>query len=132
MNFPDYGFTRSFEKVELEQLIERVTEALKTVGFGVLNRIDMHTNLEKSAGTKIPPYVILGACSANFALQAITAEPWIGLLLPCNAVVRQVADGKLVVSLANPANLFTAVNNPSMEPLAKEVGQRLQAVLERI
>ncbi|MBK1617118.1 hypothetical protein CKO42_01360 [Lamprobacter modestohalophilus] len=112
--------------------IARVTEALKTEGFGVLSDIDVAKTLNAKLGVEQPPYRILGACNPQLAHQAVSAEPDIGALLPCNVVVRQDPDGTVHVLFMDPMTVLTLVDNPKVQELASEVRERLDRVLAAI
>lgn len=92
----------------------------------------MQATLQKKLGEDMPPYRILGACSPPLAHRAITAEPSIGLLLPCNVVVRQEHGGTVHVEFMDPAAVFNLVDNPAVQQLAKEVRERLDRVLSAL
>ncbi len=110
---------------DFDQALERVTAALKVEGFGVLTEIDVEATLKKKLGVDHPRYRILGACNPSLAHQALQAEPDVGLLLPCNVVVRQ--DGEdVVVALVDPEAMFAVVGKPGMEPLVAEARSKLQ------
>ena len=126
----DYGFTRTFDNVKLDDARSRITEALKKEGFGVLTEIDVKATMKKKLDVDFRPYVILGACNPPIALKALTAEPAIGLLLPCNVVVAETDDGSSEVAVIKPEAMFSLVKNPDMEPLVKDVTERLTRALE--
>jgi uncharacterized protein (DUF302 family) len=113
------------------EAVERVKAALKEQGFGVLTEIDVRQTLKEKRGIDFRPYVILGACNPPLAERALTAEPDIGLLLPCNVVVYE-ADGGSVIEAMDPEPVLGLVRKPELEPLAHEVKQRLQAALKRV
>ena len=123
-----YGFGKTVA-MDFERAIDEVTEALKAEGFGVLTDIDVQATLKKKLGEEMPPYRILGACSPPLAHQAITKEPSIGLLLPCNVVVRQEDSGTVFVEFMDPAAVLNLVDNPAVGELAGEVKSRLEPLL---
>ncbi len=116
----------------LDDTLDKVTEALKNEGFGILSDIDVAKTLKTKLGVDQLPYRILGACNPELAHQAVTAEPDIGALLPCNVVVREDADGSVRVLFMDPMTVLSLVENPAVSELASEVRQRLDRVLESI
>lgn len=110
------------------EAIERVTAALKEEGFGVLTTIDVAATLKAKLGIEHPPYVILGACNPQFAHQAISFEPEIGVLLPCNVVVRADGSAQSIVSFMDPAAVLCLVDRPEVVTLGQAVRERLQRV----
>lgn len=124
-----YGFERELPNTTVDQAIERITAALGQEGFGILTRIDVKETLKKKLDLDFRPYVILGACNPRFAHRALTAEPQIGLLLPCNVVVQATDAGGALVSIADPKAMFQIVDNPAVAPLAGEVDAHLRRAL---
>lgn len=126
-----YGLERDLRGATLDQAVERVTAALANEGFGVLTRIDVKDTLKKKLDLDFRGYVILGACNPGLAHRALTVEPQIGLLLPCNVVVQEGSDG-VIVSIADPRAMFQIVENPALAPIVEEAEQRLRRVVGAI
>lgn len=125
-----YGYARTVN-LSYEQAVERVKATLKEQGFGVLAEIDVRQALQEKLGIDFPPYVILGACNPLLANRALTAEPQIGLLLPCNVVVR-VDQGSTEVAVIDARQMLRVVGNQQLEPVAEEANQRLRKALEAV
>ena len=117
---------------DYETVVRRTVEMLATEGFGVLTEIDVTATLKKKLGAEFRPYVILGACNPPLAHRALTEEPDIGVLLPCNVVVWANEDGTCTVTALDPVRQFSLVDNPKVEPLAREVQERLSRVLDQV
>ena len=124
-----YGFNIQL-KGSFDDTVQRVTEALKTEGFGVLTEIDVQATMKAKLGVDGKPYRILGACNPPLAHKAITADPDIGLLLPCNVVVREEAEGKIIVGFMDPIAVLKLTDNPNIGELAKDVRARLDRVAD--
>lgn len=127
----DYYFKKELD-CGFEEALERTETALKTEGFGVLTEIDVKATLKKKLDVDFPNYKILGACNPPFAHKALTAEERIGLMLPCNTVVRETKDGKIEVAMVDPIASMQAVENMQLGELAGQVKEGLKRVLEKI
>ena len=119
-------------KIPFDQAVTQVTERLKAEGFGILTEIDVKATLKQKLDVEFPQYRILGACNPPFAYRALTAEPEIGLLMPCNVVVRENAAGKVEVSAVDPQQSMSAVDNPNLAEVAAEVRDKLRGVIEAL
>ncbi len=118
--------------LSFDEATKKVAEALKEQGFGVLTEIDAKRVLKEKLGLERKPYKILGACNPHFAHKAIDMEPEIGTLLPCNVLVYEREDGRVVVTAMDPEAALKLVGNPSVEEIAKEVRKRIERALERV
>lgn len=112
--------------------IERVTKALATEGFGILTRIDMHSKIKDKTGKDIIPTVILGACNPMLAYEAYTANSDVASLLPCNAVIREVAAGKQSIEFAKPTGMMKVLGDERLVALAKEADAKIERALQNV
>jgi uncharacterized protein (DUF302 family) len=115
-----------------EEADARVREALQKEGFGILSEIDVAATLKKKLDVDFPKYEILGACNPPLAHQALQAEPDIGLLLPCNVVVRALPDGRTTVEALDPVIQLGVADNAALGPLAKDVRDRMSRVIDAV
>jgi len=118
--------------VGFDEAIERVTKLLQENGFGIVSEIFVSEVLKNKIGVDLPPYKILGACNPNFAYKALTVEDKIGLMLPCNIVVRKISDSQTEVSGIDPVASMMAIKNPDLQDLALEVQNHIKKVIENL
>jgi uncharacterized protein (DUF302 family) len=122
-----YGTTLRLDR-PFDEAVEAVRAALGEQGFGVLTEIDVRATMKAKLDVDVPSQVILGACNPTLAHRALEIEPSIGLLLPCNVIVRETADGSVVEAI-DPAVLAEVTGNETLEPIADEVGRALAAAM---
>ncbi|MAT60018.1 MAG: hypothetical protein CMF23_18760 [Ignavibacteriae bacterium] len=115
-----------------DEALVKVAEELKKEGFGVLTEIDVKETLKKKIDVDFRRYKIMGACNPSFAHKAISAEDNLGVLLPCNFVVQENKDGKTQISSVNPLVSMQSVENENLEPIAKEVSEKLSRVMNNL
>lgn len=116
----------------MEEAEKKAIAALSDEGFGVLTEIDVQAVLKKKIDVDRKPYKILGACNPVLANQALQAEPDLGLLLPCNVIIRAEEDGTTTVAIVDPDAMFSVVGKPEMEQMAKEVGEKFERIMKVI
>ena len=126
-----YYFTKNMN-LPFEQAIERVTEALKVEGFGIISTIDVKDAMKKKLDVDFRNYHILGACNPSFAYQALLAEDKIGAMLPCNVIVQEHEDGRVEVSAVDPIASMQAVQNNRLGGIAAEVQAKLKKVIDTL
>ena len=127
----NFGFGKTVE-LSFDEAIETVTAELQKEGFGVLSEIDVSAKMKEKLNKDMPSYRILGACNPALAYQAIEAVEDIGLLLPCNVLVREDDAGTVHVDFMDPQSVLSLVDDPRVAPLASEVKAKLERVLARI
>jgi uncharacterized protein (DUF302 family) len=125
-----YHFSKK-STVPFQESIDKITAALQKEGFGILTTIDVKETLKKKLNVDFRNYKILGACNPDFAYKALTIEPTLGVMLPCNIAVQEYEDGEVVVSAINPLEtMATSIKNKDLEKIAEEVGERLSRAVE--
>ncbi|MBU4518151.1 MAG: DUF302 domain-containing protein [Gammaproteobacteria bacterium] len=123
-----YGFTTTIQGTSFDEALAHTIQALKEEGFGVLSDIDVQAAMKDKLGVDMPRYRILGACNPPLAHQALQAEPDIGLLLPCNVIVREVSSHEIVVGFLDPQVMVGLVGGAGVKAVADEAEQRLRRV----
>jgi uncharacterized protein (DUF302 family) len=126
-----YHFTKIC-KISFEEAINKVVEALKKEGFGILTEIDVKATLKKKLDLEFRNYRILGACNPPFAYQALQAEDKIGTMLPCNVIVQETAEGVVEVSAVDPVASMQVSQNSRLESIAVEVREKLKKVIDSL
>lgn len=127
----EYYFSKTIND-SFENAIQKVTEALKAEGFGILTEIDLKATLKKKLDVDFYNYTILGACNPPFAYKALLAEDKIGTMLPCNVIVQEKVKGQIEVSAVDPAASMQAVENAELVGIATEIRDRLQKVINTL
>ena len=117
---------------QFDEAVDKITAALKEVGFGILTEIDMKATLKNKLDVDRRPYKILGACNPPFANKAISMEEKIGILLPCNVTIIETEDGKVDISIMDPSIAMSVVENVKLESLASVVKEKLELALSKI
>ena len=123
-----YGFTTTLNGITFDQALEKAIQALQAEGFGVLSDIDVQAAMKNKLGVEMPRYRILGACNPALAHQALQAVPDIGLLLPCNVIVREETSDQIVVGFLDPQIMVGLVGKTEVKPVADAAEQRLRRV----
>lgn len=127
----NYTINKKVNK-SFEQAVEDVTAELKKEGFGVITEIDLKEKFKDKLDVDFRKYTILGACNPALAYKAIQQEPSIGVMLPCNVLVQETENGAVEISAINPLSSIGATENSNLQSLAREVSDKLQAVIERM
>ena len=127
----DFGMNVRVD-IPIEQALERTRAALAEEGFGILSEIDVAATLKAKLDVYVPQQVILGACNAPLAREGLHIEPDLGLLLPCNVVVRADEDGRTLVSALDPETMVSVSGRRELEPIARDARLRLERVLRRV
>lgn len=127
----NYAITTTVEQ-SYDTAVAQVRAALADQGFGVLTEIDLQATMKAKLDADIAPQVILGACRPPLALAALRAEPSIGLLLPCNVVVRALDDTTTAVDAVDPQTMVSMTDNPALQGVADDASRRLRAALESV
>lgn len=117
--------------LSMDEALDKVTDALQKEGFGILTEIDVQATMKKKLNIDSRPYRILGACNPSLAHRALEAEAEVGVLLPCNVVVRETDNGA-VVSIMDPSIMSTVTGNPDLRSVAEEARARLKRVADAV
>ncbi|OGU81924.1 MAG: hypothetical protein A2W11_01265 [Ignavibacteria bacterium RBG_16_35_7] len=131
MEQTNYGFSKVVN-LGYDEAIEKVTDELKTEGFGVLTEIDVKETLKKKLNVDFKPYKILGACNPPFAYKALQSEEQIGLMLPCNVIIYVNNNGETVVAAIDPSASMQAIDNQDLVEIADQIKNKLKSVIERM
>ncbi|MBC7540732.1 MAG: DUF302 domain-containing protein [Bacteriovorax sp.] len=116
----------------IDQAVEKITEALKKEGFGILTRIDLHKKIKEKLGKDMPPVIILGACNPELAFESYNANSDVASLLPCNAVLREISPDQISIELAKPSFLMEMINDPKLIELAEDADKKILRALESL
>jgi uncharacterized protein (DUF302 family) len=119
-------------KLEFDNAIKVVTETLKKEGFGVLSQIDIAEKLKEKLGVDLKKYVILGACNPALAYKALQVEDKIGVMLPCNVIVKEMESNTVEIAAIDPTASMATIGNPALFPIAEEVGKKLRDAINAI
>ena len=128
----ELGYTKNISGADFDQVRQRTVDALAAEGFGVLTEIDVKATMRKKLDVDFRRYQILGACNPGFAHRALSAEPTVGLMMPCNVLVYEEDDGSTTVSFARPEEMFKLVNLPLLEPLMEEVSAAIWRAFDSV
>jgi uncharacterized protein (DUF302 family) len=127
----EYYFSKMIS-CSFDEAIIRVTDVLKSEGFGIISEIRMNEKLKEKLDVDFKKYTILGACSPSYAYKALQVEDKIGTMLPCNIVVQELSESHIEVAAVNPIASMMAIQNPALIEIAKDVTDKLQVVISRL
>jgi uncharacterized protein (DUF302 family) len=127
-----YYFNKTLTDTTFKEAVEKTTQALKKEGFGILTEIDIKTTLKKKLDVNFPNYIILGACNPPFAYKALQVEDKIGTMLPCNVIVREIANGSVEIAAVNPIASMMAIQNAALTGIAEEVRDKLKKAVSSL
>jgi uncharacterized protein (DUF302 family) len=126
-----YYFSKTLD-ASFDQAVARATEELKKGGFGILTEIDVRETMKAKLNVDFRKYRILGACNAPFAYEALQTDDKIGLMMPCNVIVQETSDGRIEVAAIDPLESMSAVANPKLRSVAREVRAKLETVINNL
>ena len=127
-----YYYSKLLKNVSFDEAVEKVTEALKLEGFGVLTEIDVKATFKKKLDVDFRPYKILGACNPPYAHKALSVEDKIGIMLPCNVIIQETSDGNIEVAAVDPVASMMTIENPALMGIASEIQLKLRTVIEKL
>jgi uncharacterized protein (DUF302 family) len=127
----EYYFSKTIS-LSFDEALNRVTEVLKSEGFGIISEIRMHEKLKEKLDVDFKKYTILGACNPSYAYKALQVEDKIGTMLPCNIVVQELSENNIEVAAVNPIASMMAIQNPALVGIAEEVTEKLKVVISRL
>ena len=126
----EYHFSKTVN-IPFNEAVEKVTEELKKEGFGIITEIDLQKTFKKKLNIEFRNYIILGACNPRYAYEALSEEDKLGVFLPCNVVIQEHANGETEISIVNPEELMSKVDDLNLRTFATEMKEALQQVLNR-
>ncbi len=127
----DYTFSKTLE-TDFDNAIAKITSALKEIGFGIVSEIDLKNTFKQKLDVDFNPYKILGACSPSFAHQALQLEPKVGAMMPCNVIVRQIAEGTVEVSAVDPVVSLKGIEHQELHEMLAEVRELLKKTIKEL
>lgn len=125
-------YTSKLVETDFGTTLKNLKSALSDEGFGIVSEIDMQEKIKAGTGKEINKYIILGACNSHGAYQAVQIEAHIGVMLPCNFIVRETDKGQVEVAAINPEQTIASIGNPEMKPLANEIGAAMKKAMNNI